>query len=119
MSLNWTSKSLPVTSLRENTSVQVPSFQSDLAAISPRSPVNGATMMPGTSSPTLYFESSNGSFSASTIQYGGAGLLPFNANFGPFLSSLTLSTYPPPLLGSLLRPASGDLSLSYRVASRY
>jgi hypothetical protein len=47
--------------------------------------------MPGTSSPALYFESSNGSLSASTIQYGGAGLLPLSANFGPFLASLTLS----------------------------
>ncbi len=59
--------------------------------MSARSPVKGAMMMLATSSPALYFESSKGSFSASMIQYGGAGLFPGNANFGPFLSSLTLS----------------------------
>ena len=43
-------------------------FQALLAEMSPRSPVRGAMTIPGTSSPGLYFESSNASFSASTIQ---------------------------------------------------
>ena len=90
-SLNWTSNSLPVTSLRAISSVRTPSLYVHLTATSPRSPLNGATMMPGTSSPALYLEASSASFSLSTIQYGGAGLFPFSANFGPFLSSLTLS----------------------------
>ena len=35
--------------------VQTPSFQLDFAEMSPRSPVKGATMIPGISSPGLYF----------------------------------------------------------------
>ena len=81
--------------------------------------LKGATMMAGTSSLALYFALSNGTLSGSRIQYGGPGLLPDSANFGPFLSSLTLFVYPPPVFGSLLRPASGALSLSYRVPSMY
>jgi hypothetical protein len=60
-----------------------------LPAISPRSPVKAATMIPGTSSPALYLEASKAYFSLSRIQYGGPGVFPLSANFGLFLSSLT------------------------------
>src|SRR3989304_1031050 len=118
-SSNWTSYLLPVFSLREISSVQTPLLQEALALMSPRSPSNGATMIPATSFPALYLPSSKGSLSLSRIQYGGAGLFPLAANLGIFLSSVWLSTYPPPVLGSVFLPAFGDLSLSYGVLSRY
>src|SRR5439155_24194847 len=61
---NWTSNLLPVTSLRDSTVVQTPSFQAIAASMSPRSPANFDTMIDATSSPAWNLLSSNGTLAS-------------------------------------------------------